>query len=167
MAPFTNYKLGRRAMNAMWELFGGGPAKARSWGSEIPLGAELPDRQMILIAGDQDRPLALKDLRSVARETRWDVIGTYVEQYQYDHDYDFDIVLVRSGQPKLYRCLRLWLPATTGELRFVAEDGTGPVLGFGKSERLEEVADDVLRGRSKRRIGLARGKTRLQALIYS
>lgn len=153
-----------RAITALHHLIGGKKVELKNPGMIWPGWAKLPERKVLLTAGDMKHILDFTTLRPMAIEHQCDVVGTYCDQWRQGHRFQFDLVLTRAGKATIYESYRLWM-ASGGACFFVPEAGDGPTisamtlrLSVGKRPPFKKAAD--------RLIGIARGQAELHTRIY-
>ena len=161
-APIRPDTFGERASLALARLF----LSPIKWdGSTLPAAARLPDANLLIGAGDGERPLDRHRVLPVAAKERCDVLATYVEAFRGGHVMHFDIALHRGGKAALYPAYRFWV-GRDDRAYFVPETGMeGPAVALLPS-RLAIEKQLPFATAMERTTGLARGQALLYGMIW-
>ena len=162
--PLNENLYRHRAIIAMRVLLGGGAVSLVDCSQSL-FGLKLKSRNVILIAGDNDRALGVDQLMPLAHREDAEVIGTYVDPSKAGHRFQFDLILRHGGERKLFAAYRLWRPKV-GWPWFVPETGRGPSVEV-SGERLTVTRRKPFRDEVQRMAGIARGQAEFHRLVYA
>lgn len=152
-----------RAITALHQLIGG-KVELKNPGTIAPGWAKVPERKLILAAGDKGYILDFTTLRPLAIEHKCDVVATYCDQWRQGHRFQFDLVLTRVAKTTICEAYRLWM-ASGGACFFVPGTGDGPVISA-MTLRLSVAKRPPFKKAADRLIGITRGQAELHTRIY-
>ena len=159
----SNHLYRNRAALALHSLIGGA-ATGRIL-SGLPAVIEMPDAQVMIVAGDHERALSPSALKPLATSTGWTVLATWVDPMLSGHRFQIDAVLIIKGEPLVFaeRCL---LRTKEDATFLVSASGDDPALMIGEGG-VHLVPCLPWRDGAERLLGIAAGQALLQQRIYA
>ena len=132
------------------------------WPSEVPVAIETAVVNLMVAAGDHQKPLDPGSLPELSQRTGRDVIGIWIDPFVYDHPFVIDVVRAGSPAPQVHARYRLWM-SERGARLLVPGHGDGVMFAF--CARGLEPVTPPFDTEADRLMGIARGQAYLHASI--